>query len=155
MEETLWNWYVAISSLNSWYADIFLLNTQSDWNSLFTFAQKDASCLHVGTRHSWMCHLSQWSNLSLIITYDNSNSIKIEIWLILDNSDIYSTIQLSAVCVISIISLVHLDLSPFFKSTLRSWDPIVANPHYLWPNVYHIQDKRLHICGKHFVTSAV
>ena len=41
--------------------------------------------------HSWVCCLSQWSNVGLIIAYNNPNSIKITIWLILDNIEVYST----------------------------------------------------------------
>ena len=38
-----------------------------------------------------VCCLTQWSNLSLIIAYDNSNSIKITISLILGDIVVYTT----------------------------------------------------------------
>ena len=46
----------------------------------------------------------------LIITNDNSNSINITIWLILNDIVVYSTIQLSIVCVISIISYRYITI---------------------------------------------
>ena len=70
--------------------------------------------------HSWVSCLTQWSNLSIIIKYNCSNSIKIRQ-------------QLSVVCVISIISYRYIT---FFKNTLRVWDPIITNMHCLWANIH-------------------
>ena len=71
--------------------------------------------------HSWVCRLTQWSILSIIITYyNNSISIKITIWHPLDNIVVYWTTPLRVVCVISIISYRYITV--FFKyiTCLRS-----------------------------------
>ena len=58
------------------------------------------------------------------------------------------TTQLSAVCVISIISYRHITIFEMFIACL---DLHIVNVHYLWPCVKYIQKKRLHIYLKHFV----
>ena len=106
------NWYVAMCSSNSWYADIFVLNIlyyRIRIACLLLHKPRRRACTWANL-HSWVCRLSRWSNLSVIITNNKSSFIKNTIWLILDNIVVDSTTQLSAVCVISIISYRYISI---------------------------------------------
>ena len=109
----------------------------SDWNSLFTFTQTEASCLYVGKPSLLGVSPIAVIKLSWSITYHKSSSITNAIWLILDNIAVYSTTQLSAVCVISIISYKYITILEKYTSWLISNSCKCVN---------HIPDKRLYIC---------